>query len=340
MARTLIGVCSNASYVTTAYNPAATSSCSKAQIPQQNLSDPWCLCVFVVFLFLRQTPAFRRAPQAGEDQFAHEDEFFRQPVVKTSEESFMGRDFFFPGVNINGHQLIEFLRFHVAQAVPHQIFESRHPTERALNAVTATMNSIHDPLQNAHVFAKPGPQEFSVCVLAEPVYTKDARRIGDNSADLKPVVKIIRHVVTAKRKHCHWISADFAHLACGGSSRFRPHGGCHIDSEIPIEGLHNERHQSAASAAKNKGADGNSVWIFPIGIDGRALARGSSEAGIGMRSDTAAFGSPWLALPVGESGWRRLGHSFPPDVAVRSQRYVGENAIGAQSCHRVRVGHF
>mmetsp|Transcript_33935 Transcript_33935/g.73142 ORF Transcript_33935/g.73142 Transcript_33935/m.73142 type:complete len:271 (+) Transcript_33935:1080-1892(+) len=51
----------------------------------------------------------------------------------------------------------------------------------------------------------------------------------------------------------------------------------------------------------------------------------------------SASRGPWLTRPVGEL-WRSfLGHALPPDVPVRCQRHVGENAVLLESHHRAVV---
>ncbi len=61
------------------------------------------------------------------------------------------------------------------------------------------MTTINDPLENAHILAKSGPQELAVVILAKPVDRENARRVLHVSAGLQPVIEIVADVVAAER---------------------------------------------------------------------------------------------------------------------------------------------
>src|SRR5207245_98369 len=48
--------------------------------------------------------------------------------------------------------------------------------------------------------------------------------------------------------------------------------------------------------------------------------------------------SPAIALPVNAFRRRLLSHSFPPNAALWSQSYIGENGVLRERCHRIRIG--
>src|SRR5271166_4976211 len=52
----------------------------------------------------------------------------------------------------------------------------------------------------------------------------------------------------------------------------------------------------------------------------------------------AAIWRPGLAGPVGEPGWRFLGHALPPDVTVFCQGDVREDCVSLDRIHGVAVG--
>ena len=87
-----------------------------------------------------------------------------------------------------------------------------------------------------------------------------------------------------------------------------------------------ERYPNAAP--KNESGDGHAIRVFPLGIDGRALRRGNCKPRIGVSRLAARIPASRAApfLP-GQAKMRRwhVGHPFPPDIALRRQRDVGED---------------
>ena len=78
---------------------------------------------------------------------------------------------------------------------------------------------------------------------------------------------------------------------------------------------------------------GTPFGSLPVRVDGRTLRRGRGEAGVRVRGLRAGLARdlrrPPLALPVDALGRRLVGHAFPPDAAVGSQRDVGEDVLRA-----------
>ena len=204
--------------------------------------------------------------------------------------------------------------------------------------------AFDDPFQDTHVLAKARPQKLAIVAGAEPVDGKDARRVGDFFAHGQPVPEIVGHVVAAERQHGERIAAHFADLAGGGGGGFRSHGGGQINTEVPVEGFVNQRHHVGAAAAENEGGDGHALGVFPGRVERRALVRRRGKAGVGMRRLAAGlladFRRPRLAGPVGQAGRRFLAHALPPDIAIGSQRHIGEDDVFFHGRHGVEVGGF
>ncbi len=81
----------------------------------------------------------------------------------------------------------------------------------------------------------------------------------------------------------------------------------------------------------------------PAGSSHSGAADGHWEAGAVKRAFGCAAGRldlrvPGVALPVGGTSRRLVGHLFPPDVALIGECGVGEDAVAPQRLHRVVVG--
>src|SRR5205823_14946640 len=81
-----------------------------------------------------------------------------------------------------------------------EIMGAGQPAYRRFERATMALAPVDDPLKHAHVFAKAGPQKFSVRAFAKPIHVKDQRRIGEALSYVQPVLKIIADVVSAERK--------------------------------------------------------------------------------------------------------------------------------------------
>ena len=118
-----------------------------------------------------------------------------------------------------------------------EILERRGPTDLSFMSGGMAIAAFHDPVDDAHVFAESGPEEFSVLVLAEPVHMEEARQVGEVAAHLEPVTEVLAHVVAAEWQHRHRIAADLADLAEGGGGGFRSHRRAEVHAMTPVEGL-------------------------------------------------------------------------------------------------------
>src|SRR5215813_6790900 len=103
--------------------------------------------------FWGQAPVLRGAPEAGEDQLADEQQLLRQPVIQLHEQLLVREQLLLPGAAINRHQLVELLAREALHPAPVQVFVTRHPADRALDADRAAMCALDNPLQDAHILA-------------------------------------------------------------------------------------------------------------------------------------------------------------------------------------------
>ena len=207
-------------------------------------------------------------------------------------------------------------------------------------AVAATFDH---PLENAHVFAETGPEVRSVRPLAEKIHMKDAGHVFDGLAHLEPVGKIVAHIVTTEGEHRHGIAAHLPDGAGGGSGGLGPHCRPEINAVHPVEGLENERHRRRTSSAKEDRTHRNTRRVFPIGINDRAVPRGSREAAIRVAAEDRfavrifAPRCPILPQPVHKVG-RWLGrHSLPPHIAVIGEADISEDGVASDGVHRDRI---
>ncbi len=65
------------------------------------------------------------------------------------------------------------------EPAPINIGESRHPAQRRFRRADASVHPVDDPLQHAHVLAKPRPEELTRLVAPEPVNAKKVRLVRD-----------------------------------------------------------------------------------------------------------------------------------------------------------------
>src|SRR5262245_28578845 len=264
-------------------------------------------------------------------------------VVELDEEFFVVDDFVLPGGALEFLEFVEFL-FREIQAVPFHVAVVRDPADGGFAGFGADPGAINDPFEDAHVFAVAGPNKLAVGALAEPVHVTNARRDTERALHLDPVTEVVAHAITAERKYDHAGATDFADGTGGGSGHFGAHGGANVNAGAPVEGLIDERHGGGATSAEDESVQRDAVGIFPGGINRWTLRCWRGEAGVRMRGLRASlrgdFGSPGMALPIGAFGRRRVGHAFPPDATVRSERYVGEDGVARERGHGVGIGFF
>jgi len=78
--------------------------------------------------------------------------------------SSVAHDLSAPGAVVEGLQLVELLLREV-HARPLDVVVARHPADGRFAAHGAAAGSVHDPLQNPHVFAEARPDELPLASL-------------------------------------------------------------------------------------------------------------------------------------------------------------------------------
>jgi len=107
---------------------------------------------------------------------------------------------------------------------------------------------------------------------------------------------------------------------------------------FPVGRLVDQRHHGLAPAAEQEGADWHALGVFPFRSNDRALRGRGGETRIRMGGFAPAAFGPGAAQPVDQE-LRMLVVVFPPDLAVRSDRGVGENRVAAvDGAHGIGVG--
>jgi len=137
-----------------------------------------------------------------------------------------------------------------------------------LDGDVLVVNPLGDPLEDAGVITKAGPEELAI-LLPEPVDVEDLGRLeaagGGLLADGQPVTKVLAHVVAAEGQHGEGVEAEGADLALGGGSHLRGHRGAHEGAVLPVEGLIHEGDVLGAAPAKDDGIDGHALWVLKLG---------------------------------------------------------------------------
>ncbi len=148
---------------------------------------------------------------------------------------------------------------------------------------------------------------------------------------------MVRHVVAAERQHRERIAPDRG-LVIGRGGRLGAHGRREIDAVLPVERLEHQGEGAREAPAEHEGRNRHAGRIFPRRIDAGALRDRDREARIGMRRGPPATGRPVLAAPIDQMRRRRVGHSFPPHIAVVGQRDIGEDDVAREHLDRVGIG--
>src|SRR5574344_2795115 len=178
-----------------------------------------------------------------------------QPLTQTGKVLSMRLQLDLPILQVQRHDAGKCL-WREGQPLPGQVFVARAQAKRAFLPLGLTGQAIQHPLEHAHVFAVARPEELALGVLAEPVHTVDAGRSRSALLNLgthvQPVLKIIAHVVAAKRQHGKRVAAHHALLAKGGGRGFAAHGGGHVDTFDPVARFGHQRHRTGAAPAKDQ----------------------------------------------------------------------------------------
>src|SRR5208337_5500666 len=106
-----------------------------------------------------ELPRAGRVPEPRDQEFAVEEELLGQPAVEVEFQLFDRDGFAEPGLAIDLHELGEILHGEALQAAHVEILRTRHPAQRALDAVAAAVNTVDNPFENAHILAETRPEE-------------------------------------------------------------------------------------------------------------------------------------------------------------------------------------
>ena len=141
----------------------------------------------------------------------------------------MPNNFPAPGCAVQALELLELLLWKI-QSIPVDVFVARLPADGRLFADGTAASPLHDPLEDAHVFAKAGPEKFAVLPLAEPVHVENASRLAQCALHIDPVAEIVAHVITAEWQHGHGIASNFPEGSGGSRSHLRAHRGAYVNT--------------------------------------------------------------------------------------------------------------
>src|SRR6476659_988026 len=121
----------------------------------------------------------------------------------------MPDDFPSPGGAIQALKLLESLLWKI-QSIPVEVFIAGLPAEGGFLAECPAASPVHDPLEDAHVFAEARPEKCAVFAFPEPVHVKNARRFAQGTLHIDPVAEIVAHMIAAEWQHGHGIAANFS----------------------------------------------------------------------------------------------------------------------------------
>ena len=105
-----------------------------------------------------------------------------------------------------------------------EIVRAGQPADWRFECAAASLASVDDPFEHAHVFTETGPKEFPVRAFAKPIHVEDERWIGELLSNIEPMLKVLPDVVTAEGQHRHWVAPHSPYGTGGGCGGFRSHG--------------------------------------------------------------------------------------------------------------------
>jgi hypothetical protein len=153
-----------------------------------------------------------------------------------------------------------------------------HPAEFGFVSPALATAAFHDPFEHSHVFAKAGPEEFAIGVLAEPIHMEDTRHFFDQATHAQPVGKVVAHVVTAEGQHRQRVTPHLANGASRCGSHLTAHIGSEEDAVRPVEGLKDKWEGGGAASTEDESINWHALGLFPIGINGGRLPGRDGEA--------------------------------------------------------------
>jgi len=106
--------------------------------------------------------------EPGYQQLALEDEFLRQVRVEPHEQFVLLQQLAAPIFQVDGLRLAEAFPRVAGQSFQVEFTGVRHPAQRGFFRVGPAIAAVGNPLEHAHVFAKPGPEVGAVGIFAKP----------------------------------------------------------------------------------------------------------------------------------------------------------------------------
>src|SRR6476661_1881121 len=95
--------------------------------------------------------------------------------MQKNEKFFVSDHLGTPCCAIYGLQPFKFFFWEV-EALPFDVYVVRGPADGRFFALGTAVNSVHDPLEYAHVVAESRPHEVAVGIFPEPVHMENAGR--------------------------------------------------------------------------------------------------------------------------------------------------------------------
>jgi len=214
------------------------------------------------------------------------EQFFGHRVVEFQEKLILAGDFLQKVLSAEFHGGIELLFGESFEALDTEILPVGGPADWGFVAGNSALAPFDDPFEDAEVFAKSWPQEFTFGVFAEPIYVENSRKSFDVFPHIEPMAEVIAHVVATERKHRHWVAANGSDSAGGGGGGFGALGGSKENAVRPVKGLENQRHRIWPSATEDNCIDGDSIGVLPMRIDIWALVCRGGESRVRMGGES------------------------------------------------------
>src|SRR6218665_681607 len=203
------------------------------------------------------------------------------------------------------------------------------------------VNTSADPIDDPDVLTISGPQESPIVVKTEPVDMEDLRHLAARLVKTEPVAEIVTKVVSHERPHCHWIVHDLFTLVLSCCGCFGLQCCPHHHSMLPIKRLIHQGHTFWSSPSKHDCIDRNSLCIFPLGMDYRALIGWCTEPGVWMCCLSRHSYLPFLTEPGRHIRlWvNLLFHSFPEATTIIGHSNIREVGVlhARLHCHWIRL---
>ena len=145
---------------------------------------------------------------SSHEKFVLAEEFFGHGVVKFQKELVLAGNFgqkIFPS---KFHGGVELGFAETVEAIDAKVFPVRGPSDWGFMSWDSSLASFDDPFEDSEVFSKAWPEKLAVRILAEPVHMKNTGESPNVFSHIKPMGKVVAHVVSAEWEHRHRIASD------------------------------------------------------------------------------------------------------------------------------------